>query len=45
MSEPEVERVPDAEQMSIKRRLRQPRTIISIAIPVAIIALFVASNG
>ncbi len=42
---PDVERVPDAEQMSIKRRLRQPRTIISIAIPIAIIAVFVAING
>ena len=41
----DVERVPDAEQMSIARRLRQPRTIISIAVPVAIIAVFVAING
>jgi uncharacterized protein (TIRG00374 family) len=31
--------------MSIGRRLRQPRTIISIAVPLAIIAIFVALNG
>ena len=36
---------PDPEQMSLSRRLRQPRTIISIAIPIAIIVLFVALNG
>lgn len=41
----DAERVPDAEQMSIARRLRQPRTIISIAVPIAIIAVFVAING
>ena len=35
----------EAEQMSLGRRLRQPRTIISIAIPVAIIGGFVALNG
>ena len=35
------ERDPDAEQMSLGRRLRQPRTIISIAIPVFIIGGFV----
>ena len=29
-----VEREPDAEQMSLARRLRQPRTIISIAVPI-----------
>ncbi|MEX2184247.1 MAG: lysylphosphatidylglycerol synthase transmembrane domain-containing protein [Chloroflexota bacterium] len=39
------ERAPDAEQMSLGRRLRQPRTIISIAVPIAIIAIFVAING
>ena len=33
----EDERVPDAEQMSIARRLRQPRTIFSIAIPKCIL--------
>ncbi len=42
---PDGEHVPDAEQMSIGRRLRQPRTIISIAIPLFIIAAFVAING
>lgn len=36
---------PDAEQMSIARRLRQPRTIISIAVPLIIIAVFVTING
>jgi len=40
-----LEREPDAEQMSIARRLRQPRTLISIAVPVAVIAVFVAING
>jgi uncharacterized protein (TIRG00374 family) len=39
------EREPDAEQMSLARRLRQPRTILSIAVPFAIIALFVGLNG
>lgn len=33
-----------AEQLSLGRRLRQPRTIISIAVPLAIIAAFVALN-
>ncbi len=41
----EDERVPDAEQMSIARRLRQPRTIISIVIPLLIIFGFVVING
>lgn len=36
---------PDAEQMSIARRLRQPRTIISIAVPLAVIAIFAGING
>lgn len=40
-----VEADPDAEQMSLARRLRQPRTIISIAIPIAVIAAFVVLNG
>ncbi|MGZ9277206.1 MAG: flippase-like domain-containing protein [Candidatus Limnocylindrales bacterium] len=39
------EREPDAAQMSLARRLRQPRTIISIAVPLAIIAIFVGING
>lgn len=39
------EEVPDAEQMSLARRLRQPRTLISIAVPIFIIAAFVAING
>ncbi|MBA2700354.1 MAG: flippase-like domain-containing protein [Chloroflexi bacterium] len=37
--------VPDSEGMSLARRLRQPRTIVSIAIPIVIIALFVVLNG
>jgi uncharacterized protein (TIRG00374 family) len=40
-----AERVPDAEGMSLARRLRQPRTILSIAIPIAVIAIFVVLNG
>lgn len=36
---------PDGAQMSLAARLRQPRTIISIAIPLAVIAVFVALNG
>jgi glycosyltransferase 2 family protein len=36
---------PDVEGMSLARRLRQPRTILSIAIPIAVIAVFVALNG
>jgi uncharacterized protein (TIRG00374 family) len=39
------ERLPDAEQMSLAARLRQPRTIISIAVPLFIIGFFVALNG
>lgn len=48
MTEPEIgpyEPVEDAEQLSLSRRLRQPRTIISILIPLAVIAGFVALNG
>lgn len=36
---------PDPGQMSLAARLRQPRTIISIAIPLIIIGVFVALNG
>jgi uncharacterized protein (TIRG00374 family) len=39
------ERLPDAEGMSLARRLRQPRTILSIAVPIAVIAIFVIING
>ena len=39
-SEPQV----TAEQISLGRRLRQPRTIISIAVPLVIIVIFVALN-
>jgi len=41
----DLETEPDAEQMSLARRLRQPRTIISIAVPLVIIAIFFAING
>ena len=33
-----------AEQLSLARRLRQPRTIVSIAVPLLIIVVFVALN-
>ena len=36
--------VPPAEQMSLVRRLRQPRTLLSIAVPLAIIVVAVALN-
>jgi uncharacterized protein (TIRG00374 family) len=36
--------VPPPEQMSLLRRIRQPRTILSIVIPLAIIAMAVAAN-
>jgi uncharacterized protein (TIRG00374 family) len=36
--------IPPADQMSLVRRLRQPRTILSIAFPLAIIAVAVALN-
>jgi len=39
-----LEREPDPEQMSLARRLRQPRTILSIAVPIAVIAIFVYLN-
>jgi hypothetical protein len=42
---PEAEPEPDVEQLSLSRRLRQPRTIVSIAVPIAIIATFVGING
>jgi uncharacterized protein (TIRG00374 family) len=34
-----------ADQLSLARRLRQPRTIVSILVPLAIIVIFVALNG
>lgn len=40
-----AEREPDAEQMSLARRLRQPRTIISIVVPLFIIGAFVGINS
>jgi uncharacterized protein (TIRG00374 family) len=36
--------VPPPEQMSLARRLRQPRTILSLTVPVAIIVIAVALN-
>jgi uncharacterized protein (TIRG00374 family) len=41
---PPPEREVTPEQISLGRRLRQPRTIISIAVPLAIIAAFVGLN-
>ena len=42
---PEVQvQVPAAEQMSLLGRLRQPRTILSITVPIAVIAIAVALN-
>jgi uncharacterized protein (TIRG00374 family) len=35
----------EADQIALSRRLRQPRTIISILIPLGVIAVFVALNG
>ena len=32
-----------ADQLSLSRRLRQPRTIISIVLPIALLILFVRS--
>jgi glycosyltransferase 2 family protein len=40
-----AENGPDIEGMSLKRRLRQPRTILSIAVPIVVIAVFVSLNG
>ena len=42
---PVVETEPDVEGMSLAQRLRQPRTILSITIPIVIIAVFVVLNG
>jgi uncharacterized protein (TIRG00374 family) len=42
---PPAENEPDIEGMSLARRLRQPRTILSIAIPIVVIAVFVSING
>ena len=36
---------PDPEGISLSRRLRQPRTILSIAVPIVIIAVFVYLNA
>jgi uncharacterized protein (TIRG00374 family) len=40
-----IEREPDPSQMSLAKRLRQRRTIVSIAVPLVVIAVFVALNG
>jgi uncharacterized protein (TIRG00374 family) len=40
-----VEREPDPSQMSLAKRLRQRRTIVSIAVPLVVIAVFVGLNG
>ena len=36
--------IPPPEQMSLMRRLRQPRTVLSIAVPLAVIVVAVAAN-
>jgi hypothetical protein len=41
---PSTERQVTPDQVSLARRLRQPRTIISIAVPLVIIVVFVALN-
>jgi uncharacterized protein (TIRG00374 family) len=41
---PTEEREVTPDQISLGRRLRQPRTIISIAVPLAVIVVFVALN-
>ena len=41
---PGAEREVTAEQVSLGRRLRQPRTIFSIAVPLVVIVVFVALN-
>ena len=41
----DIERPVGAGQLSLSARLRQPRTIISILVPLAIIAIFAAVNG
>jgi conserved hypothetical protein len=40
-----LDRAVGAGQLSLSARLRQPRTIISILVPLAIIAVFVSING
>jgi uncharacterized protein (TIRG00374 family) len=42
---PPREREVTPEQISLGRRLRQPRTIVSIAVPLVVIVVFVALNG
>jgi uncharacterized protein (TIRG00374 family) len=39
-----VVEVPSDEQMSLLRRIRQPRTLLSIAVPLAILVVAVAAN-
>ena len=45
VDEDEAVGVDEADRLSLSRRLRQPRTIISILLPLAIIAVFVGLNG
>ncbi len=40
-----ADELPDVGQMSLARRIRQPRTIISILVPLVVIAIFVGLNG
>jgi hypothetical protein len=44
-AEVEPGEVVEVDQVALSRRLRQPRTIISILVPLAVIAVFVALNG
>jgi uncharacterized protein (TIRG00374 family) len=44
-AEVEPDEVVEVDQVALSRRLRQPRTIISILVPLAVIAVFVALNG
>ena len=42
---PEEPEAVEPDQIALSRRLRQPRTIISVLVPLAVIAVFVALNG
>jgi glycosyltransferase 2 family protein len=44
-SNEQTDRELEAQGMSLARRVRQPRTILSITIPVVVIAVFVVLNG
>ncbi len=44
-TEPDLDLVVEGDQLALASRLRQPRTIISILVPLAVIAIFVSLNG